>query len=128
MFAAAVIRPIRIVHMPERGWIWPWFHKKIADRELSSRAIMMHKVTPAILPEVARTWQLRVPAPDDLQVDCTQSCAQWGWTYARTPCEPPPPLPAAEPGAWRGFRSPWNGSLCKIDPVEEGWECCFLRA
>ena len=43
---------VSLVHMPERGWIWPWFNAKIAEPRLSARAILMHKVTPQLLPEV----------------------------------------------------------------------------
>ena len=35
---------VSVVHMPEKGWIWPWFHQKIAAPAMSARAIMMHKV------------------------------------------------------------------------------------
>jgi hypothetical protein len=27
-----------------------------------------------------------------------------------------------------GFGPPWNHTLCKLDPVEVGWKCCFLSA
>ena len=132
---------VTVVHMPEKGWIWPWFSPKISGREESSRAILMHKVTPATLPEVTATWQVGVAAPDDLLVDCSQTCTQWGWKYARTPCVPPPPIAAADAvtsaaaaaldggGAvsrWRGFGVAWNHSHCKQDPVAAGWKCCFL--
>ena len=121
---------VTIVHLPERGWIWPWFNAKIAETEQSRRAILMHKVTPKLLPEVTSTWKLALRAPADLMVDCSQSCTQWGWKYARLPCEPPPPLSVEQAGAkgWRGFGVRWNGTLCKIDPVKDaGWRCCFLR-
>ena len=26
---------VTVVHMPEKGWIWPWFHEKIAKPEMS---------------------------------------------------------------------------------------------
>lgn len=89
----------------------------------------MHKVTPQLLPEVTRTWQVALRAPSDLMVDCSQACTQWGWKYARLPYEPPPPLPAerADGSGWRGFGVRWNGTLRKIDPVQAGWRCCFLR-
>lgn len=116
---------ISLVHMPEKGWIWPWFNPKIREVEQSARAILMHKVTPQLLPEVTRTWRVATPAPPDLMVDCSQSCAQWGWKYARRPCAPSPPLGAGH--GWRGFGVAWNGSLCKSDPVAAGWRCCFLR-
>ena len=36
---------VSVVHLPEKGWIWPWFRPgKIANDESSSRAILMHKV------------------------------------------------------------------------------------
>ena len=121
---------VSLVHMPEKGWIWPWFAPKIAAPHLSARAILMHKVTPKLLPEVTATWKVALPAPSDLVVDCSQTCTAWGWKYARRPCAPPPPLradEAASPGGWRGFGVAWNGSLCKLDPVQAGWRCCFLR-
>ena len=121
---------VSLVHMPEKGWIWPWFSPKIAAPRQSARAILMHKVTPQLLPEVTSTWRVRKPAPPDLYVDCSQSCTQWGWKYARLPCEAPPPLSVARSDGrgWRGFGVPWNGSLCKHDPVAElGWRCCFLN-
>ena len=68
---------VSLVHMPEKGWIWPWFSPKIAAPRQSSRAILMHKVTPQLLPEVTSTWRVRKPAPPDLYVDCSQSCTQW---------------------------------------------------
>ena len=83
----------------------------------------------ALFGEVTSTWQVARPAPSDVMVDCSQTCTTWGWAYARRPCEPPPPLAAglADGTGWRGFEKPWNGSLCKLDPVAAGWRCCFLR-
>lgn len=121
---------VSVVHMPERGWIWPWFSPKIRDPQQSARAILMHKVTPSNLGEVLRTWKVREPAPTGLAVDCTQTCTTWGWRWARSPCVPEPPLPPGAAGAgtaWRGFGVPWNGSLCEMDPVRAGWRCCFLK-
>ena len=114
-----------LVHLPERGWIWPWFHKEIAEREGSSRGIIMHKITPQLYPEVLHTWKLQEPAPAAV-VDCSQRCSQWGWKYARRPCEAPPALREGA-GGFRGFSARWNGSICKFDPSEI-WRCCFLRA
>ena len=121
---------ISVVHMPERGWIWPWFNEKIAAPDQSARAIMMHKVTPATLPNVLRHWKVAEPAPATLAVDCSQTCTTWGWQWARQPCGLDGGLPLASGGAlqWRGFKPPWNGSLCRHDPVEAGWKCCFLRS
>ena len=123
--ALAANLSVSIVHMPEKGWIWPWFNPKIAEPALSARAILMHKVTPALLPEVLRTWKVRQPAPSDLYADCSQRCSQWGWQWARHQCAPPPALPPSA-GPWRGFGLPWNGSLCKIDPSIR-YRCCFLN-
>lgn len=120
---------VTVVHMPEKGWIWPWFSPKISNREDSSRAILMHKVTPATLPNVLDSWKVELAAPEDLIVDCSQTCRQWGWKYARSPCTQAPALPLGTAGdgvAWRGFGLPWNHSHCKIDPTESGWKCCFL--
>ena len=116
---------ISVVHMPERGWIWPWFAPKIAEPGQSARAIMMHKVTPETLPEVLRHWRVAEPAPAGLAVDCSQTCTSWGWKWARRPCGVEPPLVSSK--GWRGFRPPWNGSLCHLKPVEVGWKCCFLK-
>ena len=41
-----------LVHLPEKGWIWPWYHKEIAEKQGSSRGIIMHKVTPDLYPMV----------------------------------------------------------------------------
>ena len=116
---------VTMVHMPEKGWIWPWFSPKIADPAQSARAILMHKVTPPLLAEVLRSWKVQQPAPSDVYADCSQKCSQWGWQWARHQCGPPPALPAAA-GGWRGFGLPWNGTLCKIDPSER-YRCCFLN-
>ena len=122
---------VSLVHMPEKGWIWPWFSPKIADARQSARAILMHKVTPQNYKEVSSAWKTSLRAPADLMVDCSQTCTTWGWKYARKQCAPPPPLSVARagPGGWRGFGVAWNGSqLCHVDPVKElGWRCCFLR-
>ena len=127
--SSALNLSVSLVHMPERGWIWPWFSPKIAEARQSARAILMHKVTPQLLPEVLASWKVELPAPDDLMVDCSQSCATWGWKYMRRQCAPPPPLSVSESDGhgWRGFNARWNGTLCKHDPVEAGWRCCFLR-
>lgn len=116
---------VTMVHMPEKGWIWPWFSPKIESPELSARAILMHKVTPPLLQEVLRTWKVQERAPSDVYADCSQKCSQWGWQWARHQCGPPPALPPSA-GSWRGFGLPWNGSLCKIDPSER-YRCCFLN-
>ena len=113
-----------LVHLPEKGWIWPWFHEEIKERQGSARGIIMHKVTPDLYEKVLQTWRVAEPAPRSI-VDCSQRCSQWGWTYARKPCEEPPVLP--DEAGWRGFVPPWNGSICKFDP-SEWWNCCFLRA
>ena len=114
---------VSVVHMPEKGWIWPWFNPKIADAELSSRAILMHKVTPALLQQVLSTWKVDQRAPSDVFADCSQSCSQWGWQWARSQCEGTPPLSGTEGLPWRGFGG--NTSLCKFDPSVH-YRCCFL--
>jgi len=119
---------ISVVHMPERGWIWPWFSPKIAEGSQSARAIMMHKVTPETLPEVLRHWKVDQPAPSDLAVDCSQSCTSWGWKWARRPCGLDGPLAPSAAQPWSGFSPPWNGTLCKLGPAEVGWKCCFLKS
>ena len=120
-----------LVHLPERGWIQPWFHKESfatepKATETSARTIVMHKVTAENYAEVAAAWRVGARAPP-LKVDCSQQCRQWGWQYARKLCVDPPPLDAdaAGPGGWRGFEARANGSLCKFDP-SEFWRCCFL--
>ena len=120
-----------LVHLPERGWIQPWFHKESfatepKATETSARTIVMHKVTAENYAEVAAAWRVGAKAPP-LKVDCSQQCKQWGWNYARRLCADPPPLgaEAAGPGGWRGFGERANGSLCKFDP-SEFWRCCFL--
>ena len=118
---------VTIVHLPERGWIWPWFNAKIAETEQSRRAILMHKVTPRNLPQVLQAWQIEQPGPE-LVIDCSQACSVWGWRRARKPCDPPPLLdPTREGAGWGGFRTPWNGTFCRFTPLDEGWRCCFLR-
>ena len=118
---------VSLVHLAELGWLyhspdgWP----KKATAETSARAIFVHKATPAAVPGLLARWQLGQPFPADAIVDCSQSCASWGWEYARRPCETPPTLPPGRP--WRGFGAPWNGSHCRINPVAAGWRCCFLR-
>jgi hypothetical protein len=119
---------VTVVHMPEKGWIWPWFHPKIAEPDQSARAIMMHKVTPQTLPDVLRHWKVAEPAPAELSIDCRQSCSKWGWKWARRPCGLEGPLTPSARQPWRGFGPPWNHTLCKLDPVEVGWKCCFLSA
>ena len=79
----------------------------------------------AALPRGLHTWKLQEPAPAAV-VDCSQRCSQWGWKYARRPCEAPPALREGA-GGFRGFSARWNGSICKFDPSEI-WRCCFLRA
>jgi hypothetical protein len=72
-----------LVHLPEKGWIWPWYHKEIAEKQGSSRGIIMHKVTPDLYPMVTAgdaKWKLTEPAPRSI-VDCSQRCSQWGWTH-----------------------------------------------
>ena len=120
---------VSLVHMPERGWIWPWFSPKIAAPRQSARAILLHKATPQLLPEILASWKVALPAPTDLMVDCSQSCATWGWKYMRRECAPPPQLSEGESDGhgWRGFGKRWNGTLCKHNPVQAGWRCCFLR-
>ena len=123
-----------LVHLPEKGWIWPWYHKEIAEKQGSSRGIIMHKVTPDLYPMVTAgdaKWKLTEPAPRSI-VDCSQRCSQWGWTHAYRPCEPPAALPGAGAaaggaGGFRGFASRGNGTVCKFDPSEV-WKCCFMRA
>ena len=93
-----------LVHLPEKGWIWPWYfkqkiiltlalalnrtltltptltryHKEIAEKQGSSRGIIMHKVTPELYPTVTvgeARWKLAEPAPRSI-VDCSQRCSQ----------------------------------------------------
>ena len=122
-----------LVHLPEKGWIWPWYHKEIAEKQGSSRGIIMHKVTPDLYPTVTvgeARWKLAEPAPRSI-VDCSQRCSQWGWKYAYRSCEPPAARlvagAAAGAAGFRGFAARGNGSVCKFDPSEV-WNCCFLRA
>ena len=35
---------LTVVHLPEKGWIWPWFNSKISEPAASAKAIVMHKV------------------------------------------------------------------------------------
>jgi hypothetical protein len=115
---------LSIVHLPEKGWIWPWFNSKIQDPAASAKAIVMHKVTPSTFKQVVRQWNVSEPAPP-IEVDCSQTCTQWGWKYARYPCEPPSQFPAG--ATWRGFHSTWNGTFCRIQPAQR-FDCCFLKS
>ena len=109
----------------EKGWIWPWFSPKISEVAASAKAIVMHKVTPATFQQVTTVWNVSQPAPP-IGVDCSQTCAQWGWRSARVPCDAEPTLPASS--GWQGFQTSWNGSLCPFDPATAGFRCCFLRS
>ena len=85
---------------------------------------MVQQVTPATFQSIVSEWNVSEPAPP-IGVDCSQSCAQWGWKHARVPCEADMLLPAN--ADWRGFQSTWNGSLCRIDPARS-FRCCFLKS
>ena len=130
VLGAKALRPnvsAALVHLPEDGWIFPWFNPDALGKARdSSRAIVVHKVSPDMYARVAAKWQMALPAPA-LTIDCNQRCSSWGWKRARAACDEPPPLAASAPGSWRGFGTTWNGSLCTFDPSET-WRCCFVRA
>lgn len=116
---------IHLVHLPEKGWFWPWFNQdSFARPGMSAKAIVVHKVGPALYPAVHAAWDVATPLPA-VVADCSQSCAEWGWSRARVACEAPPPLPA-EAGRWRGYVPRWNGTMCPLTPARH-FRCCFLR-
>ena len=117
-------RNTSIVHFPEKGWFWPWFSEKLAEPKMSSRALIVHKVKPNTVERVKGAWDIRAPHPK-YKIDCSQTCAQWGWKNARKPCDEEPALPASF--QWRGFSQRWNGSLCSVD-IASLFRCCFLTA
>lgn len=107
--------PMAIVHLPERGWIWPWFDPALRFAGESARAIVVHKVTPVQYEHVASVWNVSCSAPV-VTVDCTQTCARWGWTRARTATRRD------------GDSLVTSTAPRRIVPDDEGFRCCFLRA
>eukprot|EP00967_Tisochrysis_lutea_P155873 scaffold312873_cov33-Tisochrysis_lutea.AAC.2 len=118
-------RKVHLIHLPEKGWFWPWYNSQnFAKPGMLAKAIVVHKVTPTLYPEVKAAWEVKVPFPK-VVADCSQSCATWGWTRARVACDLLPPL-EDNAGGWRGFLPRWNGTMCPLTPARH-FKCCFLR-
>lgn len=119
-------RKVYVVHLPEKGWFWPWFNEAAFSPPMSAKAIVVHKVVDeALWAKVRAAWDVAAPLPR-VVADCSQTCASWGWTRARVACDAPPPLPERPAGSWRGYVPRWNGTLCPLTPARH-FECCFLR-
>lgn len=105
--------PLRLVHLPERGWLWPWPHPKLA--EAAARAVFVHKVKPRLEARVRTWWTLDVPLAA-ARINCAQKCAAWGWTHTRL--EVPPARFA-----------PWTGTTTAVQaPDALNVSCCFVEA
>ena len=101
---------LKVVHVPERGWFWPWLHPKL--QEASDRALFVHKVKPKLMPDVRTYWNVTTPMRR-FQINCDRPCAAWGWSDARVE-------------AVRELWHPWSGQTRTIRPSEIGVRCCFL--
>ena len=89
-----------LVHLPEKGWIWPWYHKEIAEKQGSSRGIIMHKVTPELYPRSpSERHGGSSPSPRRAASSTAPSGAPSGGGSTRTGRASPRPR-----GSWRAQR------------------------
>ena len=66
---------VAIVHMPERGWVFPW----VRDYSLlSKKTLLIHKFKASELGPLLDGWDINEAFPK-IEIDCSQSCEQWGW-------------------------------------------------